>query len=164
MFIRNSIPINKDFYFNYDKQVQIIGSKYLKELKIAAMNTTESYYIFYTNLTAKEFCEIVSAGKNCPHLYFYHNTISFDEEVYFEDDMIEWRIELLGFHNSGSDSYSDWNKNPMRFENMISAISKCVPLSKSLKNINISNWSLTKGKAEEVMKKYNLSEIKIIGV
>ena len=155
---------NKQFFFNYFKIVQIEGSKYFNELKIAARKPTKCFCIWYTNLSAKEFCEVISAGKKCPSLCFYYDLIVFDEERNFGKDMNRWKIETLSFTFSGSSIYSDWSQNPQRFENMVSAISKCVPLLKSKKDIRIESCSLSKEKAEEVMNKYNLSGIKITGV
>ena len=79
-FMINSVPTQKQFYFNYAKQVQIEGSKYFESLKEVARKTTDQFYVCYTNFSAHEFCEIVSAAKSCKNLYFYQDLIPFDYE------------------------------------------------------------------------------------
>ena len=79
-FMKNSVPSQKYFYFNITKQVQIEGSKYFESLKEVARKTTDQFHVYYTNFSAHEFCEIVSAAKSCKNLYFYYDLISFDYE------------------------------------------------------------------------------------
>ena len=80
VFMMNSVPTQKYFYFNYNKQVQIEGSKYIESLKEVARKTTDHFNIYNTNFSAHEFCEIVSAAKSCKNLYFYYDLIPFDYE------------------------------------------------------------------------------------
>ena len=79
-FMMNSVPTQKRFYFNQTKQVQIEGSKYFESLKEVARKTTYDFLVYYTNFSAHEFCEIVSAAKSCKNLYFYYDLIPFDYE------------------------------------------------------------------------------------
>ena len=79
-FMINSVPTQKQFYFNTTKQVQIEGSKYFDCLKEVARKTTDSLFIYYTNFSAHEFCEIISAAKSCKNLYFRYDLIPFDYE------------------------------------------------------------------------------------
>ena len=138
-FMINSVPTQKYFYFNITKQVQIEGSKYIESLKEVARKTTDSLYVYNTNFSAHEFCEIVSAAKSCKQLYFYYDLIPFDYECDFSAEMGECKIEQIRLAYSGGSSYSNWSQNPARFENMVAAISRCEPLSKSLKTLNIGS-------------------------
>ena len=79
-FMINSVPTQKCFYFNYNKQIQIEGSKYFESLKEVARKTTDGFFVHYTNFSAHEFCEIVSAAKSCKQLYFCYDLIPFDYE------------------------------------------------------------------------------------
>ena len=78
-FMKN-LSIQNYFLFNYTKQFQIEGSKYIEELKEIAKRTTDQFYVYYTNFSSKEFCELVSAAKNVKRLYFYYDLIPLDEE------------------------------------------------------------------------------------
>ena len=126
-FMRNS-SIQNDFYFNNTKQFQIEGIKYIEELKEVAKRTTHYFYVFYTNFSSKEFCELVSAAKNVKHLIFCYDLIPLDEEFDFGSDMEGCKIERFYLRYSGGSSYSNWSQNPNRLENLIAAIAKCEPL------------------------------------
>ena len=64
-FMKNSVSTQKTFYFNYNKQVQIEGSKYFEALKAIAKKITDLLIMKYTNFSSHEFCEILSAAKLC---------------------------------------------------------------------------------------------------
>ena len=78
-FMRNSIPIQNQFYFNTTKQFQLNGSKYIEELKEVAKRTLTHFYVYNINFSSKEFCELVSSTKNVKYLCFYYNLISLEE-------------------------------------------------------------------------------------
>ena len=86
-FMKNSVSTQKIFFFNNNKQVQIEGCKYFEALKAIAKKITDQLYIKYTNFSAHEFCEILSAAKLCKLIRLYHNTIPLDSECDFGSDM-----------------------------------------------------------------------------
>ena len=163
-FIINSIPVQQHFYFKGTKQEQIKWSKYFEALKTAARKTTDHYGIYYTDFSAQEFWEIVSAAKLCKILYFYCDLIPLDFEWDFGKEIEGCKIEKINFDFSGGSSYSNWGQNPARFENLIAAIAKLEPLVKTLKTLRIRYWDITKAKAQEVLNKYKLNGIQITGV
>ena len=160
----NSISVQQTFYFNYTKQEQIKWSKYFEALKTAARKTTNDYLIYYTDFSAQEFWEIVSAAKLCKNLYFICDLIPLDFEWDFGKEMEGCKIEYIQFAHSGGSSYSNWGQNPARFENLIAAIAKWEPLVKTLKTLDILYCDITKAKAQEVLNKYKLNGIQITGV
>ena len=163
-FIINSIPLQQQFYFNWTKQEQIKWSKYFEALKTVARKTTDYYGIRNTDFSALEFWEIVSAAKLCKELYFQYDLIPLDFEWDFGKEMEGCKIEFINFYYSGGSSYSNWGQNQARFENLIAAIAKWEPLVKTLKTLSIQNCYITKAKAQEVLNKYKLNGIQIIGV
>ena len=156
--MRNS-SIQNLFLFNSTKQFQIEGSKYIEELKEIAKRTTDYLQIFYTNFSSKEFCELVSAAKNVKYLYFFNDLVPLDEEWDFGSDMEECEIEYILLNYSGGSSYSNWSQNPNWLENLIAAIAKCEPLSKSLKYLYIQYCDIAKEKAQEMLNKYKLDGV-----
>ena len=52
----------------------------------------------------------------------------------------------------------------MEFEYLIHAISKCIPLTKSLKKLNIEDSGVDVNTAKAFLSKYNLDGIKIEGI
>ena len=78
--------------------------------------------------------------------------------------MEEWKIETINLTSTGSNNYSKWEQNPIRFENLILAFSKCEPILKSLRSLGISTCCITKAKAQKILNKYNLIGFKITGV
>ena len=163
-FIINSIPVQKQFYFNITKQEQIKWSKYFEALKTAARKTTDYYLIHNTDFSSLEFWEIVYAAKLCKNLYFYWDLIPIDFEWDFGKEMEGCKIQYIGFTYSGGSSYSNWSQNPARFENLIAAIAKWEPLVKTLKTLYIPGCDITNAKAQEVLNKYKLNGIQITGV
>ena len=161
-FIENNIPIQSTFEFNNKKQVDIKGSKYLNAFKSAAKKTFGIFSINNTILSANELCEIISAARYCKKLQFCNDFIEFDEEWEIDANMEGCKIEYINFNFSGSSNFSDWNQNPKRFVNIVVAISRCVPLSASLKIINITNCGIKKEDAEKALHNLNLDSIKII--
>ena len=161
-FIKNSIPIQNQFDFNVAKQLQIKGSIYLEALKSAASKTYDVLNIHNTELSSQEFWEIVSAGRYCKKLQFCFDLITFDEMWDFKGDMNGCKIEYLYLLSSGSSDYSDWSNHPQRFKNLIAAIAKCAPLSKSLKVLNISKCEISKTRVIEIWNNYNLIALRII--
>ena len=160
-FMKNSISAQKKFWFNYKKQVQVEGSKYFEALKSVARITADNYYVYYTNFSAHEFCGLISAAKSVKNLHFFYDLIPLDYECDFGTDMEECKIEQIQFVYSGGSSYSNWGQNPMRFENLIAAISKCEPLTKSLKTLYFGYCDVTKAKAQEMLNKYKLTGIQV---
>ena len=79
-FMRNSIPAQSQFLFNTTKQFQIEGSKYIEELKEVAKRTLNHFYVYNTNLSSKEFCDLISAAKNITYVYFSNDLIPLDGE------------------------------------------------------------------------------------
>ena len=79
-FMRNSIPTQNQFYFNISKLFQIEASKYIEELKLVASKTLTHFYVYYTNFSLNEFCELIPAVKNVKYLYLNSDLIPLDEE------------------------------------------------------------------------------------
>ena len=157
-FMRNS-SIQNRFLFNATKQFQIEGSKYIEELKEVSKRTTDYLYVYYTNFSSKEFCELVSVAKNVKRLYFAYDFIPLDKEFDFGSDMKGCKIEQFYLNYSGNSNYSNWSQNPNRLENLIAAIAKCEPLTKSLKRLYIQYCDIAKEKAQEILNKYKLNGV-----
>ena len=161
-FLSNSISNLNILAFNRDRKVELSASKYLESLKIVSTKTSNQFAIDKTNFTSDEFRELISAAKGTKELYFQYNIISLDEQVDF-GSMKGSKLEYLGFYYSGGPGYSNWKAHPMRFENLIASISKSQGLKNSLKSLWIRECEITKEKAQEVLKKYNLKSIELGG-
>ena len=104
---------------------------------------------------------MTQAAKHAKELYFQCDVLALDSECDFEGKMDGCKIKSLDLQCSGSSTYSNWEANPQRFENLISGISKWDAFKSSLKTINISGWEMSREKALEVLKKYQLDGIKL---
>ena len=149
------------FKFNESASRQIEGINYIDALKSVARKTSDQFYIFYTKLSSKEFCEIVSAGKNCNMLGFYYDLIEFDNEYDFNEEIDGWKITTIYFYSSGGSSYSDWNNKPKRLENLIAAIARCNPLSLSLKSIDFSYCDISSEAVFQIVDKCKFDRDKV---
>ena len=104
---------------------------------------------------------MTQAAKHVKELYFQCDVLALDSECDFEGKMDGCKIKSLDLQCSGSSAYSNWEANPQRFENLIAGISKWDAFKSSLKTINISGWEMSREKALEVLKKYQLDGIKL---
>ena len=104
---------------------------------------------------------MVCAAKGAKELYFNYDTIPLDEQVDF-GNMEGSKVELLSFDSSGGCGYSNWNANPMRFENLVASIAKSQGLKGSLKTLDIEDCEITEEKAQEVLNKYNLKSVELV--
>ena len=161
--MKNSITQN-NLYFNTTKVSQIDCCKYFDALKAAAAKTSDQLHVYYTNLNSYEFCELIKASKHIMQLFFHYDTIPFDYEMDFGDNMNDCKINYISLRYSGGATYSNWAANPIRFENFVASISKCAPLVKSLKTLNIGDCDIVKDKAQVVLTKYKLNGITLQGV
>ena len=140
------------------------GSKYYEALKAVAARTAERFYVSNTNLSAEEFLGILKAAKRIKTAGFCNCSIPFDYEIDFWKGMANCKIEIIDLYCSGVASYRNWDEIPTRFENFIASISKCAPLVKSLKKLDIGGCDFTKEKAQGVLNKYKLDRIDLEGV
>ena len=122
-FIENSIPIQKSFHFNDNYNCQIDGWKYLNSLKIVERKTINELCLISINLSAKEFCDILSYMKHIQYVFIWYSCLPHDEEIKFKD-MEECKMEYLSLFESEDKSYSNLEENPQYFENLIKGIPK----------------------------------------
>ena len=162
-FLKSS-PLQSDILFNNSKVVQLEASKYMDALKAAAKNAVNHFGVYNINLSCDQFWELVSVAKGVKTLYFTCSLIASDSTVDFGSDMEGCVIEKIYFQHSGNSTYSNWKSNPMRFENIIAGIAKCVPLAKSLKALDLYNSDISKTDAQNVLTKYGLNEVKLENV
>ena len=119
--------------------------------------------IYYTNLSADELWGILKAAKHVKNVGFIYSSITFSCEKDFGEGMENCKIENINLAYSGGASYSNWDENPIRFENLIASISKCAPLVKCLKTLYIGYCDINKDKAQRVLNKYKLNGIALGG-
>ena len=162
-FMTNS-PAQSVFYFNFTKQAHLVGSRYFEALKAVAARTSEVFHLSYTSFSADEFWEIIKAAKHVKELGFRAGTIHFYNKKDFLDGMENCKIEHISLEHLGSHGIGNWATNPVRFENLISSISKCAPLAKSLKTLNIRCCDVSRDKAQGILDKYNLNEVSLDGI
>ena len=162
-FLSKSISALNGLCFNNDRKIELSASKYLESLKVASTKTRDQFLVDKTSFSPDEFWEFVCAAKGIKQLYFQFDKIPLDEQVDF-GDMEGSKLGLLSFSYSGGCSYSNWKVYPTRFENLVASIAKSQGLKDSLKKLWILNCEITKEKAQEVLNKYNLKSVELVGV
>ena len=70
------------------------------------------------------------------------------------------KISKLSLCNSGAFEYSDWNSNPLKFENIIKGISNSESLTKNIRLINLFRCGISVEKIKEVQTKYGIPKIR----
>ena len=162
--MRNSITNLDCYYFNLISQSQIWWSKYLECLREVATKTTRTFCVCNSNITTNDFIEIICSSKNAINVHLRDDTILLDGEFDFGNNMERWKIQYIGFFLSGESNRSDWISYPNRFENIISAISRCLPLRKSLKVLGVGRCGINREFAQKILRKFMMDDIELLGV
>ena len=146
------------FTFNLTPTIRLKSSKYIKELKLAASNTSQEFFVNCINFSVSDFWELVVSAKNVKKLCIQNSKIPLDSKFEFSQQLDVWDINYFDMYGCGDASNSDWTSNPQRLDNLLEAISKWVPFKNSLKTFYIKNCGISKEKVEEISKKYGLNE------
>ena len=162
-FLSKSISKINNLLFNTDRKVELSASKYLESLKVASTKTSNQFVVDKTNFSSDEFRELVCAAKGAKQLHFQLDWILLDDRVDF-GNMERSKLEFLSFYFSGGSDFSNWKSHPMRFENLVASIAKSQGLINSLKTLDIGDCEITRKKAQEVLNKYNLKLVRLLGV
>ena len=163
-FATNLSKKQTHFYFNWASSNKVESSKYIRELRLAADNTVHTFGVHTLSFSDEDFKSLVVSAKNVQHLYIYSSSIPLNHMLDFGEQLDSSNIQHFSVQNCGSADNLDWGKNPLRFENLLEAISKSLPLRNSMKTLWIAGCGVSKEKAEQACKKYGLNELKITGV
>ena len=154
----------KQFYFNWSSNSKVESNKYIQELRLAAENTDDYFAVCNLIFSVEDFKSLVVSAKHVKILYFQSSLIPLDCKIDFGDQLDSCNIKNFYVHYSGNKANGDWAAHPERFENLLEAISNCLALRNSLKNLGILDCGVSKEKAEQMSKKYGLNELQITGV
>ena len=163
-FAANLSKNQSQFYFNYYSSSKVESSKYIRELRLAADNTADYFYVKNLTFSVEDFKSLVVSGRHVKNLYIRTSLIPLDCKFDFEDQLDSSDIQNFYVQNWGDKDNGDWAVHPLRFENLLEAISNSLALRNSLKTLNIGSCGVSKEKAEQMWKKYGLNELKITWV
>ena len=160
-FTANLSKNQSQFYFNRSSEGKLESSKYIRELKLAAANTADYFLVNNLVFSVGDFRSLVVAAKHTKSLYFYNSSLPLDCEFDFGEQLDLSDIQFLSVDNCGGADRGDWAANPSRFENLLEAISKCLPFRNSLKTLRITGCGISKEKAEQTCKKYGFNQLNV---
>ena len=163
-FAANLSKNQNRFYFNWNSSSKVESSKYIRELRLAAENTADGFYVQSLTLTIENFKSLVVSARHVKNLYIYYSSIPLDCKFDFGDQLDSSNIQDFDVSCSGNTANGDWAVHPERFENLLEAISNSLALRNSLKTLNINGCGVSREKAEQVRKKYGLNELSFTGV
>ena len=163
-FSSNLSKNQKQFYFNWGSSSKAESSKYIRELRLAAENTADYFYVQSLTFSVEDFKSLVVSGRHVKNLYIRTSLIPLDSKFDFGYQLDSSSIQNLNMQHSGNTANGDWAAHPERFENLLEAISNSLALRNSLKTLYIGGCGVSKEKAEQVCKKYGLNELSITGV
>ena len=163
-FSANMSKNQNQFFFNWCSDSKVESSKYIRELKLAAENTNDYFGVQSLTFSVEDFKSLVVSAKQIKSLYIYYSSIPLDSKFNFGEQLDSSKIQYFYMHSCGNEDNGDWAANPLRFENLLEAISNCLPFRNSLKTLNITGCGVLKEKAEQMCKKYGLNKLKIDGV
>ena len=174
-FMKGSLKSFNSFYFNLDAEDKVESKNYLSSLKEAAAKTNVSFSVDYTVFTHKDFEELILSAKYNEKILLRDGILCLDEEWNFGDNMEGCKIRKLdlsdtiikskktknSYPESNSNLESSFELDSQPFEFLVKGISKCLPFSKSLKEIVIEDWNISVVEAQNILDKYNLDDIEI---
>ena len=163
-FVANLSKNQTSFLFNWSSNSKVESSKYIRELRLAAESTAENFGVQNLTFSVEDFKSLVVSARHVKTLYIYNSWIPLDSKFDFGDQLDLSNIQYFCVQHCGSNDNGDWAENPLRFENLLEAISNSVALRNSLKTLYIDGCRISKEKAEQICKKYGLNELKIDGV
>ena len=152
------------FYFNWNSVSYLESSKYIRELRLAADNTTDSFGVNKLTFSVEDFKSLIVSARHVKNLYIYNSCIPLDSKFEFGEQLDSSNIEYFVVQNCGDKDCGDWAAHPLRFENLLEAISNCLALRNSLKTIYIGGCGVSREKAEQMRNIYGLSELSFTGV
>ena len=140
------------------------SSKYIRELRLAAENTADFFGVQNLKFSGEDFKSLVVSAKHVKNLSFNRCWIPLDCKFDFGDQLDSSFIQNINLCYCGSANYGVWDANLNRFENLLEAISKSLPLRNSLKTFYIGGCGVSRVNAEQICKKYELNELCFTGV
>mmetsp|Transcript_7133 Transcript_7133/g.6326 ORF Transcript_7133/g.6326 Transcript_7133/m.6326 type:complete len:260 (+) Transcript_7133:859-1638(+) len=135
------------------------GSLITDSICKASQSVTKEVFLTFAEFNSENVQRIVKSANKSKRLVFWSCKIHTTDDMDFNTDSA---ITYLSFAYCGhSDVSMKWNKYPKRFENIVAAISKS-NLKDSLETININYCNITPDEVKELLKKYNITHIKIV--
>ena len=163
-FVLSCFPLKLDILiingFSYINKKRGLASDYsdilahkLRDIK------NEIHFIEHNMVSTNVFCHIVRSSLNTERLIFRGCEIPTDEECNFGID-VPYKIKFISFGYNGRSDICKWRSKNERFENIIKGIANS-SLKNSLTTIQIKKESMGLMKAEDVLKKYGLKNIRV---
>ena len=162
-FAANLSKNQNKFYFNYNSSSKVESSKYIRELRLAADNTTDTFGVYNLTFSVEDFKSLVVSARHVKKLFVVYSLIPLDCKFDFGDQLDSSNIQYFNVKSCGNTANGDWAAHPERFENLLEAISNCLALRNSLKILHIYDCGVSREKAEQMCKKYGLNELSFVG-
>ena len=135
---------------------------YIDSFVKAVSEVSQQVKVNCFELSEEELQKVVEASRNAKLLLLDNCNIHCSKTLKFSNQC-SYNTQYLGFNKCGAEGRnSDWIDNPLLFENIVKAISKC-GLKESLKTVNIVDCRLDKSNVEKMFKKYGLADISVEG-
>ena len=136
-FAANLSKSQSQFLFNSNSSSKVESSKYIRELRLAADNTADYFYVQNLTFSVEDFKSLVISARHIKTLYIQISWIPLDCKFDFGDQLDSSDIQYFDVQSCGNKANGDWAVNHERFENLLEAISKCLALRNSLKTLYI---------------------------
>ena len=161
-FIENAIEEINEFYFNDEWETNIESGQYIDSLRKVAQKTKRLFSVCCTSFTQTYFEMLISFSKHIEEIWLKGNTLSFDNEWNFGENMEGWKILHLDLSWSGDETKNDKNAKLKDFENLVKGIANCSQLRASLMTIWIKDWGYSTKEAQSILDKYGLDVVEVI--
>ena len=136
-FAANLSKNQTNFYFNWSSSSRVESSKYIRELKLTADNTVNDFGVQNLAFSVEDFKSLVISARHVRRLFIRNSKIPLDCKFDFGDQLDSSNILYFDVQFCGNANNGDWAAHPLRFENLLEAISNSLALRNSLKTLHI---------------------------
>ena len=107
-FAANLSKTQNRFYFNWGSSSKVESSKYIRELRLAAENTADGFYVYNLKFSVEDFKSLVVSAKHVKTLYIYNSLIPLDCKFDFGDQLDSSDIQNFYVQSCGNTNNGDW--------------------------------------------------------
>ncbi|CAI2379720.1 unnamed protein product [Moneuplotes crassus] len=162
-FICSSFPETVQwFHLNCNGEI-IDCQEIIETIHYVSPHISLEFYIYNMRISQFQMKYILqSICKNQKIFGFGYCKFELDSVPSFQYCLDGSIIEFLSFCGNGRSKYSDWQKHPERFSNLIEGLSQSKDFKKNFKMIQMLNCGMKKQHVRGVLDKFDFKQVEII--
>ncbi|CAI2368965.1 unnamed protein product [Moneuplotes crassus] len=111
--------------------------------------------------SAHQLKRVIASFKHIKKICFYCCKISVPAVIDFSQILTNTMIKMLAFNRSGGSMYSDWERNPQEFRNLIKGLASSPDFKLSFRRICADNCGIEKNEIWKILNENGFYDINI---